>query len=131
MNTELVKPDFSEAKDSVTAGTYKVRVCGHKRGEWNNDRGTTPWINWELQTFGETEEKNNGRRIFFKTPISGGGIFKFENFYKAAMKTPFPRGSDFDPEMIHGKDLQVTVVETTDAEGNLTGFTDVKAMKAL
>lgn len=127
--TGLVTPDFSEVADQVTAGTYKARITGAKFGEWNTDRGTTKFVNWEMETFGEAEEKNNGRRIFHKTPINGKGAFRLQQFYKAAMKSDL--AGAFDTEMLLGKELQVTVVDGTDKEGNATGYTDIKAVKPL
>lgn len=125
----LLKPDFSEVQENVTAGTYKVRITGAKTGEWNTANGTTPFVNWEMQTFGEEEAKNNGRRIFNKTPVTGKGAFRLQQFYKAATKADL-RG-EFDTEQLLGKELMVTVVDGIDKEGNPTGYTEVKACKPI
>lgn len=124
-----MKPDFSEVQENVTAGNYTVRITGAQLGEWNTANGRTQYINWELQTFGEAESKNNGRRIFHKTPIAGKGAFRLQQFYKAATKEDL-RG-EFDTEQLLGKELGVTVVDGTDKEGNPTGYTEVKAVKPI
>lgn len=125
----LVTPDFTDIQDNVKAGSYKVRITGAKFGEWNTDKGTTRFVNWEMETFGEEEEKNNGRKIFHKTPINGKGAFRLQQFYKAAMKTDL--AGAFDTEMLLSKELQVTVIDGVDKEGNPTGYTDIKAVKPL
>jgi hypothetical protein len=63
----LVTPSFDEVQDQVTAGTYKVIV---KKGEIKSWPKGGNYINWELETIGEADPKNNGRRIFHKTAIS-------------------------------------------------------------
>lgn len=127
----LVMPDLSNVKENVTPGTYKVRITGSKCGEWNNDRGTTRWVNWEMQTFGEDEAKNNGRYIFHRTPIEGGAAFKFRDFYKAATKAEYKAGTQFDTEQLLGKELVVTVDDGVNKEGSPTGYAEVKAVKPI
>lgn len=122
----LIQPDFTEVQENVTAGTYKVRIVDAKMGEWNTERGTTPYINWSMETFGEDEAKNNGRRIFHKTPITGKGAFRLQQFYKAATKADLKGG--FDTEQLFGKELMATVVDGVDKEGNATGYTEIKAV---
>ena len=125
----LIKPDFSEVQENVTAGTYKVRIVDGKTGEWNTERGTTMYINWAMETFGESETKNNGRRIFYKTPVTGKGAFRLQQFYKAATRADL-RG-EFDTEQLLGKELEVTVIDGMDKEGNATGYTEVKSVRPL
>lgn len=127
----LIKPDFSDVQDSVGAGEYKVRVVDSKIDMWAGKDGKpdTHYVNWTLETFNEADSKNNGRRIFHRTPINGKGAFRLKNFYKAAMKQELV--GDFDTEMLHSKELKVTVVDGVDKEGNLTGFTEVKAVAPL
>lgn len=127
----LITPDFSEVKDNVGPGTYTTRVTGHKMGEWEGRNGnpSTKYVNWELETFNEEESKNNGRKIFYKTPINGKGAFKLQQFYKAAMKQDLSGG--FDPEMLYSKELKVVVIDQVSKDGALTGYTDVKAVSPL
>lgn len=131
--TMLITPDFSEVKDSVEAGIYHVRIVGSEVGQWDGKNGkpNTTFINWTLETFNEAEEKNNGRRIWHKTPINGGGAFRLQEFYKAAMHTECPK-EGFDRETLLGKELEVTVVDGVNRQtGQPTGYTEVKTCKAL
>jgi len=125
----LITPDFSEVTDQVGAGEYCVRITDCKSGEWNTQNGKTQFLNWTLDTFNEAEPKNNGRKIFHKTPISGKGAFRLQQFYKAAMKQDL-KGA-FDPSMLFGKELKVAVVDQKDKEGNLNGYTEVKTVSPL
>lgn len=127
----LIKPDLSEVQEQITAGTYKCRIIDAKPGEWAGKDGkpATHFINWTMETFDEAEAKNNGRRIFNKTPINGGGAFRLQQFYTAAMKQPLT--GEFDTEMLLGREILVTVVDGVDKQGSPTGYTEVKAVKAL
>ena len=127
----LITPDFSEVKDSVGAGTYKVRIVDAKMDEWQGKNGKpdTKFINWSLETFDEADEKNNGRKIFHKTPIQGGGAFRLRDLYKAAVKQEL--AGEFDTEMLLGKELVVTVIDGATKDGTPTGYTEVKAVKPL
>lgn len=123
---ELITPDFSEVKDNVGPGTYSVRVTDCALKEYSTG---TKYLNWKLETFDEADSKNNGRTIFHKTPIAGKAAFLLQDFYKAAMKQEL-EGS-FDPNMLMGKEVSITVVDGKDREGNPTGYTETKAVKAL
>ena len=121
----LVKPDFSEIQEDVTPGTYKTRIRKGDVKEWPNG-GT--YINWELETFGETEPKNNGRRIFYKTSASGKGAFVLQKFYRAA--TGQSLTGEFDTEQLNGKEVVVEVVEGRDRQtGAPTGYNEVKTVR--
>lgn len=131
--TGLVVPDFSEVTDQLSAGTYSVRIVGSKVDQWAGKDGNPPttFINWTLETFNESEEKNNGRRLWHKTPVNGKGAFRLQEFYKAAMLTACP-ATGFDREELLGKELQVTLVDGIDRKsGQPTGYTEVKVCKAL
>ena len=125
--TMLIEPDFSEVKDSVGAGIYKVRIVGHSVDKWTGKDGKkdTPYINWIMETFEEAESKNNGRKVFHKTPISGPGAFRLKDFYKAAMGEEL--GGSFDPSMLYGRTLELTIGQQKDKPE----YTEVKAVKAL
>jgi len=116
----LITPDFSEIKEDVTAGTYKVMVKKGEVKEWPNGG---QYVNWELETFGEAEPKNNGRRIFHKTSVSGKGAFMLQQFYRAAVGAAL--SGAFDTEQLVGKQLAVTVVDGI-RNGEPTGYTEVK-----
>jgi hypothetical protein len=127
----LITPDFSDVAESVGPGTYKCRVVDAKFDEWGakGDKPATPYITWSLETFDEAEPRNNGRRIFHKTPLRGGGAFRLQQFYTAAMKQPLK--GEFDTEMLFGKEMLVTVVDGVTKDGSPSGYTEVKAVKAL
>lgn len=123
----LVTPDFSGVQDRVGEGIYKTRVVGSKVDKWSGKEGKpdTTFINWTLETFGEVEDKNNGRKIFHRTPLEGGGAFRLQDFYRAAM------GEDcngaFDPTVLHGRELEVTVGTQKDKPE----YTEVKSVRRL
>lgn len=133
-DTGLVMPDFSDVKDRVEPGTYKVRIVDSSVGKWEakeEGKKDTYYINWTLETFQEAEEKNNGRKIFHKTPINGGGAFRLQDLYLAAMGEKCPTEKGFDRVMLHGRELEVIVVDGKDKQGQPTGYTEVKTVKAL
>ncbi len=125
--TTLVTPDFSETTDRVGEGVYKVRVVDSKMDSWKGKDGKkdTTVIAWTLETFGEEQSKNNGRRIFHRTPIEGKGVFRLQDFYRAAM------GEDctgaFDRTLLHSCELEVTVGPQT----SKPEYMEVKAVRKL
>jgi hypothetical protein len=119
----LIKPDFSEIKEDVGPGTYRVIVKKGEVKEWPSG-GT--YVNWELETTGETEAKNNGRRIFAKTATSGKGAFMLQRIYRAAVGQTLT--GSFDTEQLIGKMLAVEVIDGV-RNGEATGFTEVKSFK--
>jgi len=125
----LITPDFSDVKDSISPGEYKARIVEHQIGEWQNGN---KFIKWVMETCGETEAKNNGRRLYHTTPISGGGVFKLQDLYRAAMQQPLPTNEGFDTEMLLGKELKVVVVDGVNYKtGEPTGYPEVKKTVAL
>lgn len=105
----LVTPDFSQVSDRVGEGIYKARIVDSKPDVWKGKDGKkdTSVLAWTLETFGEAETKNNGRKIFHRTPIEGPGAFRLQDFYRAAMGEEC--GSSFDRTMLYGRELEVTV----------------------
>lgn len=128
MNTDtyLVQPDFSQVTDTVGEGIYKVRIVDSKMDRWEGKDGkpATAFINWTLETFAELESKNNGRKIFHRTPIEGKGAFRLKDFYRAAMGEEC--AGAFDRTMLHGRELEVTVAPQKDRPE----FNEVKSVKA-
>lgn len=122
----LVTPNFNEVQDSVGEGIYKVRIVDSKLDAWaGNDKRPQPlrYINWTLETFNEEEEKNNGRKIFHKTPIEGPGAYKLQAFYKAA--TGQECKGPFDKTALHGQEIEVTVGPQKDKPE----YTEVKSVR--
>lgn len=121
----LVQPDFSEIQDEVTPGTYKVRIVKAEQREWSPGK---PYLNWELETWGETDAKNNGRRIFHKTSLTGKGVFMLQRMYRAA--TGEVLTGAFDTEQLYGKNLEVEIVDGVNRQtGEATGYTEVKSVR--
>lgn len=123
----LVTPNFDLVQEPVGQGVYQVRVVDSKVDQWAGKEGkpSTTFINWTLETFNESQDKNNGRRIFHKTPIEGGGAFKLQYFYKAA--TGQDCTGPFDPTGLHGLELEVSVGPQKDKPE----YMEVKAVHAL
>jgi len=123
----LVTPDFSEVAEEITPGTYRVLI---KKGEVKAWPSGEQYVNWEMETFGESEPRNNGRRIFHKTSTSGKGAFQLQRLYKAA--TGRVLTGAFDTEQLAGKQIVVEVVEGVNRQtGEKTGYNDIKAIRPL
>lgn len=121
----IIKPDFSEIKEDVGPGTYKGRIKAAQVKDWPNGG---QYVNWEIETYGEKETKNNGRRIFHKTSLSGKGAFQLQQFYKAA--TGQSLTGDFDTDMLLGKQVEVQVVDGVNRKtGEPTGYTEVAKVR--
>lgn len=123
----LVTPDFSGVQDRVGEGIYKARVVGSKVDQWAGKDGKAPttFINWTMETFDEAEDKNNGRRIFHRTPIEGGGAFRLQDFYRAAMGEECTGA--FDPTMLYGREIEVTIA----AQKDKPEYTEVKSVRPI
>jgi hypothetical protein len=126
-HTQLITPDFSQTVDPVGAGIYKARITGSKVDAWPGKDGNPPirFVAWTLETFAETEEKNNGRKIFHRTAIEGAGAFRLQDFYRAA--TGVDCSGAFDPSTLHGCELEVTIAP----QKSNPQYTEVKSVKPL
>lgn len=123
----LVTPNFDDIQDAIAPGTYKVRIKKGDVKEWPNG-GT--YINWDLETYGESESKNNGRHIFAKTSTSGRGAFMLQQLYRAAVGQAL--AGQFDTEQLVGKELAVEVVDGINRQTQEpTGYTEVKRFKSI
>lgn len=124
----LIKPDFSEVTDSkpVPPGVYSARI---KDVESKESQAGNTYLNWKLELFG-TPEVNN-RVVFTATPIKGAGAFRLQQLYKAATGEDISATSGFDTDQLIGKEVQVTLVEGKDKEGNVRSFPDVKTISKL
>ena len=119
----LVIPDFTDIADAVTPGSYRCIVKKGEVKEWPNGGA---YINWELETVGETDPKNNGRRIFHKTSLQGKGAFMVQQIYQAAVGQALT--GKFDTEQLVGKTVVVDLVDGV-RDGQPTGYTEVKRVK--
>jgi len=105
----LIQPDFSEIADEVTAGEYRVQVADVASGEWSTG---TKYVAWTLETVGDEDPKNNGRKIFHRTPISGKGAFLTQRFYSAV--TGEPCKGPFETEQLLGREAVVVLKDGVD-----------------
>jgi len=122
----IVTPDLSEVQESVEAGQYHVRVTDSETGEWNTTKGTTKYIKWTLETMNEATPGNNGRKIWYSTPITGKGAFIIAKLYSAATGEFLTKdNAGFDTEQIIGKELNVVV------DINDKGYVEVKSVSKL
>lgn len=121
----LITPNFDDVQDAIQPGTYKVMIKKGDVKEWPNGG---QYVNWELETTGETEAKNNGRRIFAKTSTGGKGAFMLQQIYRAAVGTSLT--GQFDTEQLVGKTIVVEVVDGV-RNGEPTGYTEVKRFKSV
>lgn len=123
----LVQPDFSEIQEDVAPGTYKGVI---KKGEVKEWPSGGQYVNWEIETYGEANAKNNGRRIFYKTSVSGKGAFMLQKFYRAATGSTLT--GQFDTEQLVGKRVEIELVEGVNrSTGAPTGYNDVKSVRAV
>lgn len=123
----LIVPDFSNVQDKVEPGIYQARVLDSKMDQWTGKDGkpNTTIIVWTLETFNEVDAKNNGRKIFHRTPIEGAGAFRLKDFYLAA--TGMECTGQFDRTTLYGSELELTIAQQkTNPE-----YTEVKAVKPL
>lgn len=129
----LVTPNFSEVQDRVSEGIYQARIVDSKSDKWEGklDLQTgkknpdTTIIVWTMETFNEADEKNNGRKIFHRTPIEGPGAFRLQDFYQAAMGEQCTGA--FDPTMLHGREIEVTY----GPQKKNPEYSEVKAVKPI
>lgn len=122
----LIEPNFSDVKDPIVEGTYSARIVNAAVAEWpSGDK----YVNWTLETFGETDPKNNGRRIYHRTPIAGGAAFKLQDLHVAALGTA--AAGPFEAEALYGKEVKVVVVDGMNKHGEPTGYPEVKKVGRL
>jgi hypothetical protein len=122
----LIDANFDEVSDQVVAGTYSTRIVGAEAGEWSTG---TKFIKWTLETIEEENPKNNGRRIFHRTPTHGKGAFRLQEIYRAATGEVLSGG--FDTEQLLSKEIKTVVVDGKDKEGNPSGYPEVKSVSVL
>lgn len=119
----LVKPDFSEIAEEIVPGDYNVVI---KKSELKNWPDGAAYINWQLETYGASEPRNNGRYIFHKTSTSGKGAFQLQKLYKAA--TGESLTGQFDTDQLLGRKIAVSVVAGM-KNGEPTGYNEVKTVR--
>lgn len=121
-----IEVNLDDVVDGIPAGDYAVNVVD---AELKTSKAGNPYLRWQLTVFDNPEPKYNGQAIWHSTPTTGKGAFRLAQLYKAAVGTQL-KGGSLDPRDIMGKRLNVTVVASLDQEGNASGFTEVKAVRA-
>jgi len=117
----LITPNFSEVTDQITPGQYNVRITNGEMAEYKTG---TKYVKWTLETFGEADAKNEGRKIWHSTPIEGKGAFLVQQLWKAATGSPLT-DKTFDTEMLNGKEVQIV------ADVNDKGYTEIKTVRPM
>lgn len=118
----LIKPNFDELAE-VTPGTYTVVI---KDCEVKESKKGATYLKWTLETINCDEPKNNGQNIWTNTMISGRGAFRFKELYSAATGEEYDSTEQFDTDMLLSKELNVTVEDGKDQQGNKTNYPEVK-----
>jgi hypothetical protein len=119
----LITPNFEECSDPIEPGTYKVRVTKASPGKWKTG---TEYVGWEMETVDSEDPKNNGRKVFHKTPSHGRGAIFLKQFIMAANGEAL--SGPFNTEDLLGKELRVSLVNGTNQEGDPSGYMEVKSV---
>ncbi len=122
----LMPMDFSGEVKPLGPGVYKARIIA---AEGKTAKSGNPYINWQFETFGSPDV--NGKRVFFATPLSGGWITKLAELHKAATGESIDKtAKQYDPEMLVGREITITVVnrDYTGTDGTQKTSLDVKAV---
>jgi hypothetical protein len=129
----LITPDLSQAVEvnddtTIPNGVYKVRV---ESGEVKQTQAGEQRISWKLSIFGAEGEltRFNNWKVYHSTMISGKGAGMLKQFYKACAGRDLT--GSFELEELYGKEVQVTVVNKTNADGTVSKYPDVKGIKPL
>lgn len=102
----LLPMDFSGEIKPLTPGTYAARIM---QAENRIGKSGKPFVNWTLETYGSPEV--NGKRVYHMTPTTGGWVTKLADLHKAATGEAIDKAAgQYDPEMLVGKEITVTVV---------------------
>jgi len=123
----LVNADMSEVTGNLPPGIYSARMTECEKKE--SKKGNT-YLKWKGEVF--DSETHNGSVFFHNTMIAGRGAFGLFDLYKAATGTELEKGSmELNTEQIIGQEIQVTLVESYDQQGNLSNFPEVKSITKL
>lgn len=102
----LAPLDFSGEVTPLQPGVYNMRIVA---AEVKQSQNGNPYVNWQIEAFGSPEV--NGKRVFHKTPLSGGWVSKLAELHKAATGQDIDKkAKQYDPEMLVGKEIVATVV---------------------
>lgn len=122
-----VAVSFDEVVEELPAGEYKATIsdCEQKTSQAGN-----AYLRWQLNVVDHAEPKYNGKAVWTSTPTTGKGAFRLAQLIRAATKER-PSGTTFDPNALMGKTVAITVVAGHDRDGNLSGYPEVKSIRAI
>ena len=124
----IITPDFTEATESapIPPGVYKTRITDC---ETKTSKKGAKYLNWKLSIFGAEGEasKQNNRPVFMITMLDGKGAGRLKDLAKAALGTV---PSTWNTDEFLGKEVEVVLVERRDETGAVSGFPDVKTVRA-
>lgn len=130
----LITPDLSEAVElsdaQIPPGVYKARVTGMEKKVSKTD-AATPYIKWELTIFGAEGDLSrfNNWKVYTNTMLAGKGTGILKAFYKACTGQEITGQVDFS--LLHGSEVQVTLVEGQPYNGQPSKFPEVKKVEQL
>jgi len=98
-------PDFSEAA-GLKPGEYMARIAAStlKKSQAGND-----YISWQLTTAGNAEVAANDQVVYYNTPFTGRGAFRFKKFVEAAVGEPVDALTNYNTDDLHGRSVLITV----------------------
>lgn len=103
-----ISVDFTEAAEgTLPPGDYPVRIVDSTVRE--SKTSGNPYINWTLETFGKSEDKLNGRKVFHSTPVTGKGAGILRQFLSAMGESTDIQ--QLETTDLHGRELVVVIVE--------------------
>lgn len=120
----LIEPNFDEVAE-VANGEYSARIVD---AESKTSHAGNPMVNWKLEIYGETAGKAQGQHVRLTTMVTGKGAFKLKQLYIAA--TGQECTGAFDTDVLMGKAVKI-VVDDEKRDGQLTGYKEVKSVKAI
>ena len=123
----LIEAKLNEVSETIVPGTYKARIVSV---EEQTSQAGNPMLNWRAVVF--DDEKFNNASIFDRTPTTGKGAFRLQEFYKAATGEDLTKeNASFDTEQLISSEVMFTLVEGVDRDGNPSKWPGVKAVTAI
>lgn len=122
-----ISVDLSEAVDlTVVPGIYPARITN---AEVKPAKSGGNYIKWEMTIFGAEGDlaRFNNHKVWHNTMTSGKGAGMLKTFYKAATGAELTGGLDTDALL--GKEVNLTLAEGKDQNGQPSGYPEVKAVK--
>jgi hypothetical protein len=122
-----ISVDLSEAIDlTVVPGVYPARITG---AEVKAAKNGGNYIKWEMTIFGATGEleRFNNHKVWHNTMTSGKGAGMLKTLVKAATQAEL--SGSLDTDALLGKEVNLTLVEGKDQNGQPSGYPEVKAVK--